>query len=149
MLPCVSISQITRTDSIPARIYKPLPKLKHVTRVLFIEGDISNYEPLTLTPTQVVNIYKGLKEGEIYRMRYEDCMNVASVLNETIQDQDKSLQETMARIKFLNDELSVKYNELTEKSVEIESLKQRKTSWYKSPWLWGGIGLVSGILIAK
>jgi len=151
-LPCVSISQITD----PAQRWKPssdtlysIGKLTdmHVTGITFKEANkdvitwnitdtIKNYKPLILLPEQVFNIYVGLKQGDVYKARYADVLKVVDSLTNIVEQQDYNLNQTLDLMK--------------EHDAQIkEAYENMPVVWYKSPYLYGALGLLIGILITK
>ena len=119
MMPCVSISQITVPDS------------------------------LSISPTQVKNIYIGLKQGEIFKQRLDACVSLKNELNNIIQEQNKFLQLNMVELSQLNADLATKNDLLLKSAVDIQILKNKKIPWYRHPILYTVLGLAGGVYISK
>lgn len=106
-------------------------------------------DSLILSHSQVRNVYKGLKEGEIAKQNLKDCLEIANSLNGIIQGQNDSIQASVLRINNLNTDISKANADYTKKSVELQQLKDKKTPWYKHPILYSVLGLLTGIWITK
>lgn len=117
---------------------------KELTKLLLLFAfSASAQDTLSLHRATYAEIYKGLKAEEYYRQANTDCIEIANSLNTIIQQQNDSLQLSLNRLDEVNyelDYLNYQYQEAT---------KARPTPWYKSPWLWSSLGLLTGILIAK
>ena len=53
------------------------------------------------------------------------------------------------RLNVRNTEIDYLQSQKENAIREVERLKATKPKWYRSPFLWGGVGLISGILITK
>lgn len=104
---------------------------------------------LTLSPEQVENVYKGLKQGEEYKRRFEECYEVSISMGQVIEQNVQDLEHAVTLIDSLNLQIASKHAELVNKEVEIAKIQVKKQQWYKSPWLWLGVGFFGGVLIAK
>jgi len=92
--------------------------------------------PLSLNPNQVLNVYTGLKQGEVYRQRYLQALIVVDSLTNIVEQQDYNLNQTLDLMK--------------EHDAQIkEAYENMPVVWYKSPYLYGAFGIIFGILIAK
>lgn len=116
-MPCVSISQTTDRDS------------------------------LKIAPDQVRNVYVGLKQNEEHGRRLSECLEIAESLNQVIQQQNDTIQAVTLRLDGLNATITQKQEQITQKSVQIERLKNR-TSWWKTALI-VATSFVGGIIIAK
>lgn len=111
--------------------------------LLFIGLSVNAQDALSLPKQTYIEIYKGLKAEEYYRQANTDCIEISNSLNAIIQQQNDSLQLSMSRLDEVNYELDYLNHQYQ------EAIKERPAPWYKSPWLWSGLGLFSGILITK
>jgi len=143
-LPCVSISQIT--DPLPVLTLSDLIPMR-VTSITFQESNkdiitwqiadtIKKYKPLILKPEQVFNIYVGLKQGEVYKSRYEQALIVVDSLTNIVEQQDYNLNQTLDLMKEHDAQIKEAYDNMP-------------VVWYKSPYLYGAVGILIGILITK
>lgn len=120
-----------------------------MSHVWYLKQDVANYQPLTLQPEQVFNVYVGLRTGEEYRKRFEQCRKAAEELNAIIQDQAIEIK-AYAKTEAKNDKLLRElYDDRDKKTQEIAELKANKTPWYKHPLTYLAAGIVGGIYIAK
>ena len=117
---------------------------------LYSQNDtITIKKPLLLQPYQVEEIYKGLKKCEHYRFIAKENEVIAFNLHDIIKQQNDSLKTFIKRLETRDSELYTLQQQKINAVREIERLKTTKTKWYRSPLLWGGIGLITGILITK
>lgn len=115
-----------------------------LTIVIVISSlSVNAQDTLSLPKQTYTEIYKGLKAEEYYRQANTDCIEISNSLNAIIQQQNDSLQLSMSRLDEVNYELDYLNHQYQ------EAIKERPAPWYKSPWLWSGLGLFSGILITK
>lgn len=115
-----------------------------LTIVIVISSlSVNAQDTLSLPKQTYTEIYKGLKAEEYYRQANTHCIEIANSLNVIIQQQNDSLQLSMSRLDEVNYELDYLNHQYQ------EAIKERPTPWYKSPWLWSGLGLLTGILITK
>lgn len=98
---------------------------------------------------QVKNIYIGLKQLNQYKKQSNDCYNYALELDKIIQTQNDCLKVRLCRISEINLKVETLNKNLNVKSVEIETIKNKKIPWYRNPILYLLIGAASGIYIAK
>lgn len=142
ILPCAIISQTT--NPIDSTWTVPIDG-----KIWFLKSQIVKYQPLTIQPEQVFNVYVGLNQGEQYRINYEKCFKAATELNNLIQQQKTEIKEFLRQ----QAEKDAKLNELQEdrikSAVKIEKLENKKTPWYKHPILYFALGVGTGIYIAK
>jgi len=106
-------------------------------------------DSLKIAPAQVKNVYNGLKQGEAYKKRYSDCLEATGTLNTIIQQQNDSLVSLSQKIEEYDYRLNEMYDERERAAVEIQKIKSEGVPWWRSPWLYGAVGLIGGILIAK
>lgn len=92
--------------------------------------------PLTLNPEQVQNVYFGLKQGQEYHKRYADALIVVDSLTNIVEQQDYELNLTLDLMKEHDAQIKQAYENMP-------------VVWYKSPFTWGAVGVLIGILIAK
>lgn len=124
---CLSISKITAqtsNDSI---------KLPEAAKIDSLVAKTPELEPMVTPAEQVVNIYVGLRRGEIAEKRFADCLQIAKALNATIQTMNKEAQEAATDLTDLNSKLSDAEAEKLKNAVKIQELKDRKTPWYRHP----------------
>jgi len=97
---------------------------------------VSISQTLNLSPDQVLNVYTGLKQGEVYLARYEQALIVVDSLTNIVEQQDYNLNKTLDLMK--------------EHDAQIkEAYENMPVVWYKSPFTWGGIGLLIGALLLR
>jgi len=93
-------------------------------------------DPLTLQPSQVREVYFGLKQGEAYKQHYAQALTAIDSLNNIIQEQSYDFNLTLDLMK--------------EQDAKIkEAYENMPTPWYKSPITGAILGLLIGMLIAK
>ena len=114
-----------------------------------LETDLENYDSLKIAPSQVFNIYVGLKQNENLKKEVKRLKKIAIDLNSTIQQQNAEHQKTLDQIKELNSQYDSKAKELSNKEIEIEKLKQKAKRFSIGPSagysfdgrIYGGIGV--------
>jgi len=99
---------------------------------------------LRLNPDQVLFVYTGLKQGEVYRHRYAEALNVIDSLNGIVENQDYNLNLMVDTMRQHDQELKRLYDERQKAAVE-----NKPVPWYQNPWLYGVAGLITGILITN
>ena len=103
----------------------------------------------TLDSIQLKNVYTGLKLGDYYRDNFKSCLEISNTLNGIIQSQNLDLKNYVAKNKELDSILKVSNKTILEKSVKLESVKNKKIKWYLHPILYASIGIITGVWIAK
>ena len=106
-------------------------------------------DSVSINKLQVKNIYIGLKQLNQYKKQSNDCYNYALELDKIIQTQNDCLKVRLCRISEINLKVETLNKNLNVKSVEIETIKNKKIPWYRNPILYLLIGAASGIYIAK
>jgi DNA repair ATPase RecN len=114
-----------------------------------LKSDFSNYEPLTISPDQVFNVYVGLRRGAEYETRYKKAKTAILQLNDLVQSQTEEIKAYAAEEIKSSKALAELNSQLVKKAEEIQSLKDKKAKWYNSPFLYATLGLIGGVLIAK
>lgn len=105
-------------------------------------------KPLILQPKQVKEIYKGLKQGEIYKKAFSDCLISVNELDSIVQSLNVELKAYVDKQSKHDKELAELNAQLTKKTAEIAELKAKR-KWYKSPILWAGLGFATGVYLMK
>lgn len=101
----------------------------------------SAQDTICLPRNMYIEIYKGLKSAYYYKQKHAECIDIANSLNEVIQQQNDSLQLSIYRLQeteYELDYLNYQYQ---------EAIKKQPVPWYKSGWLWAGVGLLTGLII--
>lgn len=109
--------------------------------LLFAVWPAMAQDTICLPRATYMEIYKGLKSDEYHRQKYSECLEIANSLNEIIQQQNDSLQFNIGRLQETEYELDHLNYELQ------QAVAKRPVPWYKSPWLWGGVGLLTGLIL--
>ena len=132
----MSISQTT--DPAPHQFQLKLSDSVHIGVSAFgnLKATLNTNGTLTLYPEQVLNVYTGLKQGEVYKSRYADAIKVVDSLTNIVEQQDYNLNQTLDLMKEHDAQIKQAYENMP-------------VVWYKSPYLYGTVGLLIGILIAK
>lgn len=106
-----------------------------------------NNDSLKISATQVKNVYTGLKQGEAYKIRYENCLQASIRLDSIIQDQAKRNSVFASKLNASDAEYKRLYDILVDKSVEYEKIKNKKIPWYLHPFTYFALGFATGIVI--
>jgi len=93
-------------------------------------------EPLTLQPSQVREVYFGLKHGQAYKHQYDHALIAIDSLNNIVQEQSYDFNMTLDLMKENDAKLKQAYENMP-------------TPWYKSPITGAILGLLIGIVVAK
>ena len=159
-LPCVSISQvIVRNDSLTSLayvlqhseskiIYEFMPG-EDTTQIFWKPENLSKYSDLKIKPNQVFKIYVGLKLSEVYKKRFTECEKAVNELDALIQDQNREIADFNKNEITAAAEAKKLYADLVKKSEQLQELKDKKTKWYNSPYLYLTIGFAGGVWLAK
>jgi len=123
-------------DSIEAMIKKSL-----VTAFLLFGFMCYSQDTICLTKPEYERVYNGLKQGEVYKQRSTQYLNTALRLNDLIQANNDSLQNSLKVISGLNAALYVKQDELLKATA--------KPKWYEKWYLWLGLGIIGGFTAAQ
>lgn len=160
-MPCVSFSQITNQPPPTENKYYLETGQKVESEITFrknddpseitwqLETDLENYDSLKIPPTQVFNIYVGLKQNENLKKEVGRLKQIAVDLNNTIQEQNTEHQTVLDEVTELNSQVDDKNKELAKKEGEIEKLKAKAKRFSIGPSaglgidgkLYGGIGI--------
>lgn len=114
-----------------------------------LETDLANYDSLKVAPSQVFNIYVGLKQNDNLKKEVGRLKKVATDLNNTIQQQNSDYQQIFDQVMELNTQIQNKNDELVKKEGEIEKLKSKLKRFSVGPSVgisidgkvYGGIGV--------
>src|SRR4051812_24384367 len=90
-------------------------------------------DSLHISPTQVRNVYIGLRSAEQYRQKYADCLEVANSLNDIIQQANDDLHTLQEQTSTTDIVLQDLYAEQERAAVAIQKLKSKKTPWWRHP----------------
>ena len=124
---CANISKTTaqtNNDSIK------LPETAQIDRVATRTEKLPQ---TVISANQTVNVYVGLRRGEIAEQRFAECVKIAKQLNATIQAMNSEAQKAANSLTDLNSKLSEAEAEKLKNAVLIQELKDRKTPWYRHP----------------
>lgn len=104
--------------------------------ILFFSLPALAQDTICLPKRTYTEIYKSLKAGEYYRSEYDKCISVSEQLNNTIKNQNDSLQMSLYRLDEVNYELDY-LNYQYQEQLKKDSKK----------WTFGAAGFISGFLV--
>jgi len=116
---------------------------------LFLLTILSSYSQNTLNNEQVKNIYIGLKNGDYYKEKFNQCFESSNKLGGIIVSQDAELQKSLVKLSELDKKHSSLNNEIVEQKLKIQALELKKTPFWRNPIILIASGFIAGILITK
>jgi len=104
-------------------------------------------DSIKIAPYQIKNIYIGLKQGEQYKIKYLNCLDVSAKLDSIIQDQHKKTLLFASKISERDSLYSAINFQYAMKVAENERIKNKKIPWYLHPITYLLAGFTGGIVL--
>lgn len=104
-------------------------------------------DSLKISPVQVKNVYQGLKQGQVYKIRYENCLQASIKLDSIIQEQNKRTIDFSSKLNESNQFLTDAQNKITELSVDLQKYLSSKIPWYLHPFTYFATGFLTSTLM--